>query len=185
MRKFLVAAVLVAALPLLFACVTTPSLPCDDGDGLPPFNPQSCAPDWSLDLGTEVSAASLATMFTPADLEMDFSGTTVGIPTSGSVTLSLLDSSGGTLAATTFSWTRSGNVATLDNPSAVTSWVAAQSGNVADVSIETLPMTISTSPGTNTFQSTARYDGSNLATSAQTWTESAPCPDNNPMMCLE
>ena len=110
-----------------------------------------------------------------ANFEFDLAGSTVAVPAAGQFSVTTRNSSGGTIASSTFGWTRSGNIIVPDNPSAVNTWMIANTTGAANTEIELDSGVLGTQPGPNMYFLTARNGATVLGATAQVWTESSPC----------
>jgi len=105
-----------------------------------------------------------------AQLKIDVSGSSVQTPSTGLVTIKLIDSSTGVMqSAGTFPWVKSGNNLVLSNPDAVNSWATANGGTADSMEYELHPFAVNQSQGTNTLQVGANYEGTTYAVSTTTW----------------
>lgn len=92
------------------------------------------------------------------------------------------NASGGLLAAQTFGWSRSGNVITPSNPSAVNSWAAANAQGAASADFELYSGPLDTDEGYNTFVISVQYDGSLVASDGEMWIEE--CEQGQPYVVI-
>lgn len=125
----------------------------------------------------------LATSYSTPDaaaLEIDLSGSNVQIPSSGLVTIQLVDSSAGIVqAAGTFEWIKIGSKIKLANADAVNSWALANGGSADSFKYDLHKFQTQGSPGANTLQVAAQYEGVTKATSTTGWHRGRNngCPD--------
>lgn len=105
-----------------------------------------------------------------SQFKIDITGTSVYTPSSGLVTVKLVDSSSGVLqAAGTFPWVKSGNNIILSNPDAVNAWALANGGTADSMEYDLVPFAVNQSPGSNTLRVGAKYQGTTYAVSSTTW----------------
>lgn len=148
--------------------------PCEGGSSGIEF----CGTTVTIPLGIGMSGYALAAATTPANFTLDFTGTDVGLPTSGNMTVLLTDSSGNTLAASSFPWTRSGNIATASNPGAIETWLANQTVTAYNVTVTAASIPVTTHPGVNTVTVEVNYGSQVIGTATNVWME--PCGGGSP-----
>lgn len=117
--------------------------------------------------------------------EIDVSGSSIGFPSSGLVTMTLVDTTTNvTIAAQQFPWTKVGGALKLSDPDAVNSW-AVEKGGTADEMRYTLARFNASAPaGDNVISGTSKYQG--VATASFTSRFSA-CQTkvNSPLLCAD
>ncbi|MGI8560969.1 MAG: hypothetical protein ACR2J7_05960 [Luteimonas sp.] len=106
-----------------------------------------------------------------ADFSIDVDGSSVVVPSTGNVTVSLVDSTTNAVqAAQAFAWVRSGSRLYLANPAQVNSWAQANSGTADTVQYQLHEFNVSgVTSGTNVFSVTAEYAGNPRASSISTF----------------
>lgn len=106
-----------------------------------------------------------------ANFSIDLDGSTVGTPSTGNVTISLVDSQGNVVQATKiFAWFKSGTRLYLVNPSEVNTWAQENAGSADTVRYQLQPFDVSgVSSGDNLFSVTAEYAGDPKALSVMTF----------------
>lgn len=106
-----------------------------------------------------------------ANFSIDLGGSTVGTPSSGNVTVSLVDSSTNSVqAAQVFAWIRSGERLYFTDPTQVNVWAGANTGSADSVAYQLHQFEISgVESGTNMFSTTAEYAGVPRAVSITTF----------------
>jgi hypothetical protein len=105
-----------------------------------------------------------------SQFKIDTTGTSVYTPSTGMVTVKLVDSSTGVLqAAATFPWVKSGSNIVLSNPDAVNAWALANGGTADSMEYELLPFAVQQTAGSNTLRVGAAYQGTTYAVSTTTW----------------
>lgn len=110
-----------------------------------------------------------------AAFEIDVSGSSVGVPSSGWVTLQLVERRSGLVqAARQFRWVRSGSVIRVAEPDVVNSW-AAQSGGVADtLKYDLHQFQAHGGSGTNVLKVSSKYEGQVKASATASWSGGRP-----------
>ena len=96
-------------------------------------------------------------------------GSSVGVPNSGSINLHVRNPSGGLIATQTFEWTRSGNVISPSNPSAINSWAASNAQGAASADFELFSGPLNAQEGFNSFFISVQYDGDLVASDGEIW----------------
>lgn len=129
-------------------------------------------------------AKALATVIGSVDagaFTLDVSDSTVTVPTTGYVTVKLIDSSTGSVQASkVFPWIRSGTLISLADPMAVNVWAEANAGSANSVEYNLHKFQTSESPGWNTLAVASNYEGQTEAYATTTWRYSQICP-NDPL----
>jgi hypothetical protein len=117
---------------------------------------------------------------------IDTSGTTVSLPPSGTVTLSLT-SEGGTLGARSFAWTRQSSSIRFTDAAAVNQWLQATGQGAANpvLSYHLDSFNVVAVPGTNVVSANLVYQGGTQASARQQWEqEEPPCPIRPGLHCI-
>lgn len=96
----------------------------------------------------------------------------MGTPSTGNVTISLIDSHTNVVqAAKIFAWVKSGTRLYLVNPSEVNTWAQENAGSADTVRYQLQPFEVSgVSSGDNLFSVTSEYEGDPKAVSVTTFT---------------
>jgi hypothetical protein len=134
-------------------------------------------PETSSDIGTAVLVGSSI---------IDLQGTTVSVPANGLYSVSLIDSFGNTYAQSSFPWSKVNNQIVPTNQIAISSWITNSGGDVKELKIELLPITVGTQQGVNAFMTTLQVNGSVMGVAADVWTDTG-CPNGpqiNTSNCL-
>ncbi len=115
------------------------------------------------------SAAGLDSNIDASQFKLDVSGSTVTYPLSGTVTISLIDSSNNSVqAAKLFNWYRTGTSVLLADPASVNSWSEANAGSADSVKYNITPFPSMYGPGDHTLSVASKYSGSTKASVAIT-----------------
>lgn len=110
---------------------------------------------------------------------LDVSDSSVTVPATGYVTVSLVDSASGmTQASKVFPWARSGSVIALSDPAAVSAWATANGGTADSVDYDLHSFQTTETPGWNTLAIAAEYEGMTEAFSTTTWKGAQLCPND-------
>lgn len=105
-----------------------------------------------------------------AALELDLTGSNVGVPASGLLTASLVDSgTGATQASAVFSWHKVGNKLKLVDPDAVNNWALTHGGTADTFKYDLHPFNVGTTQGTNVFKVTQKVEGNSIISSSASW----------------
>lgn len=105
-----------------------------------------------------------------AQFSIDVSGSTVGVPSNGLVTIKLIHSQTGAVQAqNTFSWVKSGTDLVLVNPNAVNSWAMSQGGTADSIDYALHPFTVTQGLGSNQLQAQTQYEGTTYASASAVW----------------
>lgn len=133
------------------------------------------------------SGFSASQYFYPSTIALDFTGSNVGIPTTGFITFKALGVNGAPVAMTTGSFTQSNGIGYLDNPNAVHAWLQGVSSTISSLEAEfTVP--VNEVVGQNTFNIQVSHDNEVLVAAGETWFRSGLC-NSGPLMsehdCLE
>lgn len=104
-----------------------------------------------------------------ASISLEFASTAI-IPSSGLVDIDLIDSTNGSLqASSTFTWVKSGNDLVLASPNAVNTW-ALNNGGTADTMAYVLhPFVVVPVFGNNSMTVSAQVDGVTTTSASTTW----------------
>lgn len=117
------------------------------------------------------SAFSVGDTMDASDFELNVSGSTIPYPSTGTVTISLVDSGNGAVqAAKLFAWTRIGEVIRLSNPSAVNAWATNNRGSSDSIKYDITPFNSIYGQGEQTMTVSAKYQGVTKASSTTTVT---------------
>lgn len=109
-------------------------------------------------------------VFDAAQFSLDVSGSTVGLPSNGQVTIYLKNSNVGSIQSSrAWAWTRLGSDLVLSNPDAVNEWVLAESGSADSVEYALHPFATTESPDGNILKLSAQYEGTTYASSSSYW----------------
>lgn len=118
-----------------------------------------------------INMMSLSSIIDASDFQIDTSGSSVPYPTHGTVTVSLMDASNNSVqAAKLFSWSRSGNIITLDNPGVVNQWASNNQGNADSIAYRLTPFISNYGAGEHTLHADAKYKGVSKASTTITVT---------------
>jgi hypothetical protein len=122
--------------------------------------------------GADASVTDLA-MIDSSDIAIDTSGSSIAVPFSGNITLTLVDSASGfVIASRTFAWTKLGQEIKLSDPALVNIWIQDNGSGADDMQYALAPFPVSEASGLNTFATSVTYAGEVLATSTSSWTGS-------------
>jgi hypothetical protein len=111
-----------------------------------------------------------------SSLTIDFSGTSIDLPSQGGLTLIATDSAtGAALSSGVFTWARSGPVATLVDPSAVNAWAGSLIGQDVRIDFELDEFTSTALPGPQVLAVSLNVGGTSQASFVQSWYHSPPC----------
>jgi hypothetical protein len=117
--------------------------------------------------------AQSASVMDAAQFSIDVSGSTVGVPVNGLVTIKLIHSQTGALQAqNTFSWVKSGTDLVLVNPNAVNSWAMSQGGTADSMEYVLHPFAVTQSSGPNQLQASTQYEGTTYVSAVAVWSGS-------------
>ncbi|MBL4595500.1 MAG: hypothetical protein JKX99_02865 [Robiginitomaculum sp.] len=156
----------------LSSCV---SLPGVDPECTPSFNPNvpsACPSSIEQSLATPMSALALSNSFDASKFKADMTGSTVGLPLTGLYSVTLNNQSGQPISQGSFSWSRQGNIISIDNPVAVKNWMGSVSGMVKSVKTNFVTLPVTTQPGVNAYMITIKYDQAIIGTAGKVWMES-------------
>lgn len=109
-----------------------------------------------------------------ASFAIGIDGSTVQFPLSGTMVMTLVESSSGRqVAARRFAWSRSGDRLVLADPDAVNAWALASGGDADALRYAVDPFDVAEGPGAlQVFEVSALHDDVLLASSTTTWTNS-------------
>jgi len=158
----------------LSSCVSLLPPVLGDNCTLPPFNPESTSCPTSILQGfeTPMSALTLSNSFDASKFKADMTGSTVGLPLTGLYSVTLNNQSGQPISQGSFSWSRQGNIISIDNPVAVKNWMGSVSGMVKSVKTNFVTLPVTTQPGVNAYMITIKYDQAIIGTAGKVWMES-------------
>ncbi|PHS27032.1 MAG: hypothetical protein COA84_05105 [Robiginitomaculum sp.] len=125
-----------------------------------------------MPLGIPTAASVLADQFDASKFTIDMGGSNVALPTTGLFNITLNNSSGQPVSQAAFSWTKNGNIITVNNPTAVHDWMASVPANVSGIETKFVSMPVNTHVGVNAYMLSVSYDGAVQATAGQVWMES-------------
>lgn len=115
-------------------------------------------------------------VFDASQLGIALDGTTVGVPSTGLVTIKLVDSSNGTIhVAKAFAWNRVGSSLVLANPDSVNSWAYASAGDSDSIAYELHPFQATGASANNVLSLSVKYEGVTRASSSTTWSAGGGC----------
>ncbi len=102
---------------------------------------------------------------------VDTLGSNVVFPGNGTFTVTLKNSAGQTIAASSFSWSKTGGMLVPSSPTAIRNWMLGVSGdyNIVDVKLD--PMDLIVQSGVNTLMYTAYMDSNLVSASGLVWTQ--------------
>lgn len=119
-----------------------------------------------------------------AQFVVDVSGSTVPYPSQGTVTVSLVESSTGTVQASRlFDWTRSGNTIRLVDPNAVNAWAAANGGSADAMRYRLTKFQSDYGLGSQTIAVSSAYEGVTNASAVSTFESCSPHGVYRPTPC--
>lgn len=164
MKGIFVCATVAAA--LLTGCQTTNwelSANCEGGSA-----------SWKCSGGGKISGtfkSNAAANFDASEFSIDLDGSTVGVPASGSVTISLVKSAGNSVqAASVFTWVKSGSRLYLSDPAQVNTWAQLNANDADSVEYQLHQFDVAdVSIGDHMFSMTAEYAGVPRAVSISTF----------------
>ena len=131
-----------------------------------------------------VSMSNGAGSFNAADVAFDVSGTTVPVPTSGNLTLSIYsDGSPTPRISSTQAWSRVANYIVFSNPVAVTAWVNQNAQTGDSLNWETAAFGDGGAASMQTISVVQYYDGFEQASSSVTFPGSGCGYVPSPEMC--
>lgn len=109
---------------------------------------------------------------------LDTSGSTIAYPSSGTVTVSLYNSSGSVMASRSFPWVLRGTGLVFANPNVVNQWESANNNGITQIKYQLAPFTAGYAAGTNTMAIATNYQGVTLTRFSTTFTsvKGSPCP---------
>lgn len=108
--------------------------------------------------------------FDAAQFSIDTSGSNVGVPSNGLVTIYLIDAEANSVQASrVFSWVRSGTDLILSDPNAVNEWALAEGGTANSLEYAVHEFAVSQNTGSNTLVATTQYEGATYASSTTSW----------------
>lgn len=102
------------------------------------------------------------------DLYIETAGTDFGLNTSGNVALTVLDSNGGAIAASTFPWVKSGTRLVFVDPTSVQNWLN-QYPSAANVSSKLVVGSTPVDGQDHTLTTAVVYQGTTQASQTQTF----------------
>jgi hypothetical protein len=132
-----------------------------------------------------LASAMMATTTVPdaAQFYIDTTGSTVAYPATGTVTITLIDSTTGSVqAAKLFGWTRYGNQLKLTDPNAVNTWASAY-GNADSMKYSLTRFQSNYGIGNQTIAVASNYEGSVTATSSSTFYSCTKPGVYSPQLC--
>lgn len=167
MKGIVLVAAIASAL-LLTGCETTEwevSANCEGGS-----SSWKCSGSGKIKGTFEKSGSAFGAM-DATNFALDLDGSTVGTPSTGSVTISLVNSATNSVqAAKVFSWFRSGSRLYLTDPAQVNAWAQANAGTADSVAYQLQQFTVTgVQSGSNMFSATAEYAGIPQASSITTF----------------
>jgi len=99
------------------------------------------------------------------------SGSNVGIPNTGLLSITLNNGSGQPVSQAAFSWTKNGNIITVNNPNAVHDWIASVPASVSSIETQFVSMPVNAQIGVNAYMLAIKYDGVLQGSAGQVWME--------------
>lgn len=169
----------------LGACATLPGIDTNcplPGVGPGPYN---CPSRGFLPLSTPMVGSDLAAQFDAAKLNIDFSGSNVGIPNSGLFNITLSNNAGQPVSQASFSWSKSGNMVTINDPVAVHNWIASVPSNLGRIEAQFVSLPLDTHIGVNAYMLSMKYDGTLVGSAGKVWMESCNTgPQSSVSTCL-
>lgn len=136
----------------------------------------------SIPLHEKILMTALADVPDASQFELDLCGSTVTYPSTGTVTLTLFNTTTNTaVAARQFAWYRSGNTLRLSDPNAVNAWAASDGGNANELRYTLARTDVAANPGENVITVTSKYQGSQTATSSSSFVRCTTYP--SPYLC--
>lgn len=151
-----------------FPPIANPNCPLP-GTGPGPIN---CLSSVLLPLSIATEASALANQFDASKFIVDMNGSNVVMPNSGLFNITLNNSSGQPVSQASFSWTKNGNIITVNNPVAVHDWMASVPASVKSIKAQFVSMPVDTHVGVNAYMLSVRYNGTVQANAGQVWMES-------------
>ena len=119
-----------------------------------------------------------------AQFEVDVSGSTIPYPSTGTVNIILTNSSTGTtVAAHVFGWTKSGNIIRLSDPNGVNTWATANAGSADTVTYRMVKFQSNYAPGNQTIAVKSKYEGVVKASATTTFEACTPPGQHSPYPC--
>jgi hypothetical protein len=130
--------------------------------------PVDCKVRGEIRLPFSASGMSASQHFYPSTVVLDFSQSSVGIPGSGFVTFTAIGASGAPVAMTSTTFTQSGGIGHLSNPSAVHSWLQGVTASIDRVEAEvSTPITVA--PGMNSINLAVSHNNQFVVAAGETW----------------
>jgi len=102
---------------------------------------------------------------------IDVTGSTVGLPSEGPVTVSLVNSAGIAYVSRQFRALRRNQEFVPANPAEVDAWMFANAGTAVTYDAAFGPITVTTAAGSNAYQNTLEVQGVPIASSGRSWSE--------------
>ncbi len=110
-----------------------------------------------------------------ANYTLDFSGSNVGLPSSGIAYATSLDASGNSISGLSISWSQLNQVGTLDNATAFNNFINNLPSNTETLEINLGSFVVTPHAGTNTVSIELLQNNQSLGTASDTWTRSHDC----------
>lgn len=119
-----------------------------------------------------------------ADFVLDVSGSTVHYPSTGRVTLTLIDRSTDVVqAARQFDWVRNGSILRLVDPDTVNAWAATEGGTANDLTYKLARFETGAPPGDHIASVKSKYQGQVTASATTHFSVCTPYP--SPYQCMQ
>ena len=102
---------------------------------------------------------------------VDTLGSNVVFPGNGTFTVTLKNSNGQVIAASSFAWSKTGGKLTPSSPAAIRNWMMGVAGDYNTVDVALDPMDLGVQTGVNALMYTAHMDSNIIGASGLVWTQ--------------
>jgi hypothetical protein len=126
--------------------------------------------------GSNISTALLI-----GSANFDLQGTSVIVPNSGLLSVSLYDINGVVFAQSSFPWEKINNKVQPVDKVAIANWISSITTDISKLDISMIPFVVGTQPGVNTFMTTLYINNNVVGVSADVWTIGSDC-NNGPLL---